>query len=440
MLKAFGCHVNTNTISPQVCRKIARETLLSHPYTAITVAIRRFSIRWFAKLRLVALAIPWFSPIHLQAFDKAPDVWSYRSKLTTSSLLVDITETGGRIYACGERGHIIYSDDDGDNWSQAHVPSRQMITGIDFPTPNKGWAVGHDGNIYYSEDGGVNWVMQVDGLARKAQANRQYLHRLGQELKEKTIVYASIQQKFSHNENQTKSRLALQLKQLQFDIEQMQDDIQYYEQQFMSVVEVPWLDVWFSNSNHGIAVGAFGRAMLTEDGGKTWQSIKNAFSNPDEYHLNAIEGTDTGRLIVTGEAGTVYRSNDFGKTWETLNSPFEGSFFGAAIQPETQTVLIFGIAGGVYRSNNYGDSWLPFNVDIPHSLNGGIFTRSRGITIVGVGGHVLTRKNHNEALTVSTLPNRQHLNKVIETHTGRQIAVGQGGVHILPVQHKRLSQ
>ena len=86
-----------------------------------------------------------------------------KSDLAPRALIYTIREFHGRHFATGIRGHILYSDDGGDSWTQAEVPVRSSITDIHFPTPEKGWAVGHEGVILHSEDGGKSWVKQYDG-------------------------------------------------------------------------------------------------------------------------------------------------------------------------------------------------------------------------------------------------------------------------------------
>ena len=67
--------------------------------------------------------------------------------LAPQSLLLDVQYNGGRLVAVGERGHILLSDDLVDHWRQARSPTRQMLTAVHFPGPQRGWAVGHDGLI-----------------------------------------------------------------------------------------------------------------------------------------------------------------------------------------------------------------------------------------------------------------------------------------------------
>ena len=87
------------------------------------------------------------------------------------SLLLDIAQAGPRLVAVGERGHILYSDDDGQSWRQARVPTTQMLTSVCFINPGHGWAAGHDGIILVTDDGGETWRVQRNGIAAQEQTN-----------------------------------------------------------------------------------------------------------------------------------------------------------------------------------------------------------------------------------------------------------------------------
>ena len=82
----------------------------------------------------------------------------------TSSLLLDVVSTGDRLVAVGERGHIIYSDDDGYKWVQASVPVISTLTSVYFVNEQIGWAVGHDAIVLKTDDAGQTWAKQFDGF------------------------------------------------------------------------------------------------------------------------------------------------------------------------------------------------------------------------------------------------------------------------------------
>ncbi|VAW87092.1 FIG002465: BNR repeat protein [hydrothermal vent metagenome] len=81
------------------------------------------------------------------------------SHLAISSLLLDGAQYENRMVVVGERGHILYSEDQGHNWLQAEVPTRVMLTGTFLLNHQNIWAVGHDATIIKSNDGGKNWQL-----------------------------------------------------------------------------------------------------------------------------------------------------------------------------------------------------------------------------------------------------------------------------------------
>ena len=88
-------------------------------------------------------------------------LYAVHQPLVKKSLLLDIVRTDdANFVAVGERGHIIYSADDGKTWTQATVPTRSTLTAVFFINGKRGWAVGHDAIILTTFDGGKSWARQ----------------------------------------------------------------------------------------------------------------------------------------------------------------------------------------------------------------------------------------------------------------------------------------
>ncbi len=95
-------------------------------------------------------------------------VFAIESPKAAKGLMIDVVHAGARLVAVGDRGHILYSDDQGNTWAQAKVPTRQLLTAVFFVDDKQGWAVGHDAQILASIDGGVTWTQQYQDLKREA--------------------------------------------------------------------------------------------------------------------------------------------------------------------------------------------------------------------------------------------------------------------------------
>jgi photosystem II stability/assembly factor-like uncharacterized protein len=90
------------------------------------------------------------------------------SGLAARTLLNGLARAGDRLVAVGQRGHALYSDDQGRTWIQASVPVSADLVAVTFPTAARGWAVGHDGVVLHSADRGVTWTRQLTGPAAEA--------------------------------------------------------------------------------------------------------------------------------------------------------------------------------------------------------------------------------------------------------------------------------
>jgi photosystem II stability/assembly factor-like uncharacterized protein len=88
--------------------------------------------------------------------DAAPE-YAVKAPLASRSLMLDAAAADGALVAVGGRGHILISEDDGETWTQAEVPTRAALTGVFFHDRNLGWVVGHDAVVLRTTDGGGTW-------------------------------------------------------------------------------------------------------------------------------------------------------------------------------------------------------------------------------------------------------------------------------------------
>lgn len=306
--------------------------------------------------------------------ETAPAIMSLRAAQT---LLLDVGRAGDRLVAVGARGHIVYSDDQGDTWIQAPVPTRALLTAVHFVDDQHGWAVGHDSLILHTSDAGETWTIQYRDP----------------------------------------------------ELEQEVDP------EGPGLLEKPLMDVWFRDVNTGFAFGAYGLALRTDDGGQTWNDITYDIDNENGFHYNAITRVGEQGLFLVGEMGTMYRSRDLGDTWETIEEmPYDGSLFGTAGLGGEDVVLVWGLRGNMLRSTDFGDSWEEVTLQTAHNgpleatLFGGTATDDGKVIVVGAGGAVVSSDDGGETFQVAFRPDRSTLanGKVLEN--GQVLLVGQRGV------------
>jgi len=242
-----------------------------------------------------------------------------------------VARAGERLVAAGERGTVLWSDDGGKTWQQARVPVRAGLTALRFVDARHGWAAGHLGVILKTDDGGKTWSLQLDGQ-RAAQA----------------MLAAAT--------DDASRRAAQRL------VEEGADK--------------PWFDLEAIDAQRAIAVGAYGLAMATRDGGRTWDPLPLRAVNPRGLHLYGVRAVG-GHWVIAGEQGLLLRSSDDGATFSALASPYKGSFFGL-LSTRSGALLAYGLRGSVYRSGDAGASWDKVELGTPVSLQAGLERADRG--------------------------------------------------------------
>ena len=289
----------------------------------------------------------------------------------SESALMDVTQTGERLVAVGERGIIIYSDDDGSNWTQSQVPVRVTLTAVTFPDPDNGWVVGHDSIVLYSSDRGESWQKVMDG------------DKINQMMV--TAMKAIVQQK----REQFELADASEKSELQYVVEDAEFNLKGFVETESEGPTKPLLDVFFLNQEVGLIVGAFGIILHTEDGGRSWRPMLDRIDNQNGYHLYALART-RGALFLFGEVGIMFRSRDNGKNWETLETVYEGSLFGALADPESDCVVACGLRGNMIASCDGGETWMHQQVGPQASVNAGVFLADKQYLLVGMPAAVFS--------------------------------------------------
>lgn len=240
------------------------------------------------------------------------------------TVLLAAALAGARTVAVGERGIVALSDDRGRTWRQASVPTSVTLTTVRFADERRGWAAGHGGVVLATEDGGERWTRQLDGR-RAAQIVLEAARAAGDA---KAIADAE--------------RLAAE------------------------GADKPLLDLLLLGPGRLLAVGAYGLALASDDGGRSWQSWMPRLPNPRGLHLYAARQRGH-TLLLAGEQGLVLLSADGGQNFRAAEVPYKGSFFSAELLGEHDIVLA-GLRGTTLRSTDGGARWSPVAVPVPASI------------------------------------------------------------------------
>lgn len=360
------------------------------------MALTRFGITLAAA---AATALTGAPAIAGGAFRDVLETPARPSALVTRTLLNGLAAAGKRIVAVGQRGHIAYSDDEGQTWLQAKVPVASDLVAVSFPSPRQGWAVGHDGVVLHSGDGGATWEKQLDGKGA------------GQLL---VAYYEAQADKGLLGSAEDATRVVTDARQVA-----------------AQGAENPFLDVWFADEQTGFVVGAFNLILRTSDGGKTWEPWLHRTDNPSRLHLYAVRGID-GKVFVTGEQGLVLRLDAADGRFRAMETPYKGTYFGVVGGKEG--VLVFGLRGNAFRSTDGGRHWQKVDTGVQDGLTGAAVAGEGRLVLVSQSGRVLLSQDGGARFAPLKTPQATPASAVLPVGSGAVAIAGARGVRIQSLQ------
>lgn len=286
----------------------------------------------------------------------APDsqpLYAIPSHLASQSLLTDIDAANKLLVAVGERGHIIFSTDNADVWTQAIVPTRSLLTSVFMLNSQTGWAVGHDTTILVTRDGAKTWQIQF-----KAPEKEQPLLDI-----------------WFHDENNGIAIGAYGLYMTTSDGGSTWKESAIGKDDFhLNTLHVT------ENGTLYIA-GEAGTLHRSLDNGKTWKKIKTPYNGSFFNSLSLKDGS----LLVFGLRGNLYHSKNDGRTWEKITINTDASLFGA-IQLPNETILISTLGGRLLVGSGSGKNFLLHKVSGAKGILAITRTANNEIVLVGESG------------------------------------------------------
>ena len=301
------------------------------------------------------------------------------------SVLLAAAKAGKRVVAVGERGIILLSDDEGKSWRQAAAPVSVTLTAVRFADAKNGVAVGHAGVILTSADGGATWQSVMDG--------------------------------------QRIATIALTAARAGTDAAAIGDA----ERLVADGADKPLLDVCLLGAGRMLAVGAYGLAFASGDGGRTWTSWMDRIDNPKGLHLNTVRRRgDT--ILIGGERGLALLSTDGGRSFKHLVVPYQGSFFSAELAGDG-TFVLAGLRGNVWRSADAGATWRQLASPMPVTITASTARADGSLLFANQAGVLLTARQ--DALVPLAGAPLAPLNGVLALGDGKLLALSARGVSVV---------
>jgi photosystem II stability/assembly factor-like uncharacterized protein len=345
-----------------------------------------------ATLLVMALALNLPEPAHAAGtFEDPLDTPAQASRLASRGLFNGLAQADSRLVAVGQRGHVLFSDDGGQNWTQADVPVSSDLTAVSFPTARDGWAVGHDGVILVSHDAGATWVKQLDG------------RQLG------TLLLSAYPAALSPGPSPAGG-----------SGEQMHADAQRFADEGP---DKPFLDVHFEDAQRGFVVGPFNLVLGTEDGGATWSPWMHRTQNPKALHLYALRSVGDA-IYAAGEQGLLMRLDRSAREFQAIAVPYQGTLFG--ITGDADSLLVYGLRGNALRSGDGGRSWTPIATHVQVTFTSSARNEHGDLLLATQTGQVLASTDGGATFAALTLPSRVPASAVLATSDALIVAGPRG--------------
>lgn len=310
------------------------------------------------------------------------DLLNTPSKLTPlayKSVLMTTHKKNDSLLIAGEQGYIIDWKSD-TNWQQQKSPVSVAITALTSLEDGTDIAVGHDSVILRRKAKSDEWQKVFDGYQlTELTVNNLKKQITTQEAHLKTL-----------NDEYVIEDATFALEDLSFALEDAQREL-------VDGPNKPLLSISAISENELLALGAYGALLYSNNKGEHWSLVSSRIDNPDKYHLNAITLSANGNMFIVGEKGIGFKSTDHGMHWQTMQMPYQGSFFGIATDPKSNSLVAFGLQGHIAISFDSGEHWELIKNPSNSTLLTGSVSQNGIVYLAGHGGKIVHFPMNNPA-------------------------------------------
>lgn len=233
------------------------------------------------------------------------------------SLLLDVVKAGDRLVAVGERGHILYSDDQGVSWTQAQVAVRSQLNAVYFWDGQRGWAVGEDAVVLHTDDGGKSWTKQFD--ARDAEMKGPLLDLFFTSANEGYAigVFNKLYRTTDGGQNW----------------ENWQEHADNLDEWHLFAMASPAEGVIYVASEAGLL-------FRSVDGGDSFTPLQTDHDGSFHGVLVRRDADGQDRIVLSGVGGKLFVSRDSGESWHELDSQTEAGLSGGTWLADGSALIV----------------------------------------------------------------------------------------------------
>lgn len=223
--------------------------------------------------------------------------------------LFDLVKFNGSLFAVGERGVVMRSDDSGRTWYGRQAPTDRTLVSLVVIDKNTAIAVGHGATIVRTDDGGENWqAVGVEDAGEDSLLGVTLLSDGG------VVAYGAYG---LYLESADRGRSWARRKVVSED----------FEWHISGVREA---------GGRLYLVGESGTIAVSDDLGDSWTKLASPYEG-SFFGLLELEG---GALLAYGMRGNVFRSEDMGNTWQPVPFDSKSAINGGTVGSDGRVVLV----------------------------------------------------------------------------------------------------
>jgi len=335
-------------------------------------------------------------------------------------------------FVIGSAGAVYKTTDAGATWNPLSIPTTENLLSLEFTNPAHGVVTGTGGKRFVTNDGGDSWTMGSSVMTNEVRSvgfkNDLEGYAVGADFVE-----------YTKDGGYNWTRINGTMQKAHFPTADRGYAVGYFgvahkttdggstwKPMFLNTIQY-LNDVHFINRDTGYVVGG-SSVFRTHDGGETW----NPITNPSTSSLYSVHFTDYNHGVATGYRRNIIYTANGGATWTLSQNSSSTVYYMDIVFPTSQIGYFCSSDGAVYKTVNGGQNWNPTSggTGLSSALNNIYFTNELTGWAVGASGKIIHTTDGGNSWIPQPSNVTTYLNGIIFFDNNRGVIVGSGTTYL----------